>query len=522
MTAEGQLTRREVLRAGGAAALVLGSGGLLGSAGADLARAAAVGSAARRGGTLRVGIAGGSPTDDFDMAHINGPSATVRGQVFYETLTYLDGQFRLHNDFLCEECEPNKTADTWTVRLKQGVEFHNGKTATAEDVLFSIRRLMNPKSGATAAGQLTAIDLRKTRKLDNRTVRFSLKRPQSFFDYLLSDIVYIVPVGYDPKKPVSTGPWRFKSFQPARRTVLERFENYHGTQAYADQLIISELPDDAARVNALLSGQVDAINQVPYPQVAPLKGRSNLQVATSPTGGWNPITMRVDVAPFKDVRVRQAIRLAMDRKQAIATALYGQGAPAADTYGRFDPSYSSQFKRDQDVERAKSLLRQAGQSDLKLELVTSPIAAGIVEACQVLAQNAKAAGIDITVRKVDPGTYFSRYGKWPFAIDFWVGLPYLVVASIADGPGANVVNTTHFNDPAFNRLFNEASRTLNEKKRSQIVHEMQAIQYQRGGYIIWSFQNGVDAYSSKIGGIQPIDKTAWGLGRCQLHKLYFK
>ena len=140
----------------------------------------------------------------------------------------------------------------------------------------------------------------------------------------------------------------------------------------------------------------------------------------------------------------------------------------------------------------------------------------------MLAQNAKAAGISITVRKVDPGTYFSRYGKWPFAIDFWVGLPYLVVASIADGPGANVVNTTHFNDPAFNRLFNEASRTLNEKKRSQIVHEMQAIQYQRGGYIIWSFQNGVDAYSSKIGGIQPIDKTAWGLGRCQLHKLYFK
>ena len=124
------------------------------------------------------------------------------------------------------------------------------------------------------------------------------------------------------------------------------------------------------------------------------------------------------------------------------------------------------FKRDQDIERAKSLLKQAGQSNLKLELVTSPIAAGIVEACQVLAQNAKAAGIDITVRKVDPGTYFSRYGKWPFAIDFWVGLPYLVVASIADGPGANVVNTTHFNDPAFNKLYDQASRTLDKNKRA--------------------------------------------------------
>jgi peptide/nickel transport system substrate-binding protein len=331
-----------------------------------------------------------------------------------------------------------------------------------------------------------------------------------------------VPVGYDPKKPVSTGPWRFKSFQPARQTVLERFENYHGTPAWADSVVMTELPDDTARVNALLAGQVDAINQVPFPQVSQLKGQSGIRVAISPTGGWNPITMRVDTPPFDDVRVRQAIRLLMNRKQAIATALYGQGTPAADTYGRFDPSFSASFKREQDIDQAKSLLKRAGRSDLKVELVTSPIAAGIVEASQVLADNAKAAGVQITVRKVDPGTYFSRYGKWPFAIDFWVGLPYLVIASIADGPGASVVNTTHFNDPVFNKLFQQAAKTLDANKRAQIVHEMQRIQYQRGGYIIWSFQNGVDAYSDKVGGIQAIDKTAWGLGRCQLHKLYLQ
>ena len=516
------LTRGDLLRAGAAGAVLLGAGGLLGADSAKAAPLEALASGPKRGGTLRVGIGGGSPTDDFDMAHINGPSATTRAQAFYETVTYLDGQFRLHNDFLCEECVPNARADRWTVRLKQGVEFHNGKTLTADDFLFSIKRLLDPKSGATAAGQLVGIDLARTRKLDQRTLRFALKRPQSFFDYLLSDIVYVVPVGYDPKRPVSTGPWTFKSFQPARRTVLERFANYHGTPAYADELVLTELPDDSARVNALLSGQVDAINQVPYPQVSRLKGQSGLQVAVSPTGGWNPITMRVDVAPFKDVRVRQAIRLAMNRKQAIATALYGQGTPAADSYGRFDPSFNARLTREQDIEQAKHLLKQAGREGLKLELVTSPIAAGIVEASQVLAENAKAAGINISVRKVDPGTYFSQYGKWPFSIDFWVGLPYLVVASIADGPGASVVNTTHFNDPAFNSLFNQASRQLDPRKRTQIVHAMQKIQYERGGYIIWSFQNSVDAYSNKLGGIQRVDKTAWGLGRCQLHKLYFK
>ena len=261
------LTRRELVRAGAAGAILMGSGGLLGS---DTARAALTQSLAphaKRGGTLRVGIAGGSPTDDFDMAHINGPSATVRAQTFYETVPFLDGQFRLHDDFLADEFSQTETADVWTVRLKQGVEFHNGKTATAEDLLFSIKRAARPEVGRHRSGSAHG-DRPASGRRSSTSGPFgsSLKTPQSFFDYLLSDIVYIVPVGYDPKKPVSTGPWRFKSFQPARQTVLTRFENYHGTPAYADQLIMSELPDDAARVNALISGQVDVINQVPFPQ----------------------------------------------------------------------------------------------------------------------------------------------------------------------------------------------------------------------------------------------------------------
>ena len=163
------LTRAELLRRGAAGALVLGAGGLLGGEAASAAVARAL-APPKRGGTLRIGIAGGSPTDDFDMAHVNGPSSTVRDQVFYETVTFLDGRFNLHDDFLCRECTPNATADSWTVRLKQGIEFHNGKTLTADDLLFSIKRLLNPKSGATAAGQLVGIDLARTRKRDTYTV----------------------------------------------------------------------------------------------------------------------------------------------------------------------------------------------------------------------------------------------------------------------------------------------------------------------------------------------------------------
>jgi peptide/nickel transport system substrate-binding protein len=510
------LNRRQLLEAGAAGALLIGAGGLLRPRWAH----GAFEGAAKTGGTLRVGIGGGGPTDNFDAALINGPSATTRGQVFYETLTWLDGKFQLHN-WLIDEIEPNKTATRWTVRLKQGLEFHNGKTVTPEDVLFSLARILNPKMGATASAQLTQLDLRSSKKLDKRTVQLALKQPYSFFDEVLSDIVYVIPVGYDPKKPVSTGPWKMVSYSPGRQTVLEPFVNYWGKKPVVDQLVIVELPDDSARVNALLAGQVDVINQVPFAQVAVLKGNSAVKLVISPTGAWNPITMRVDMAPFKDNRVRQAIRLVMDRTQAVQTALLGQGSPGYDYYGRFDHCYAALYKREQNIEQAKSLLKAAGQQNLKLELVTTPLAAGIVEACQVLAQNAKAAGIDIKLRNVDISTYFGGYGKWPFAIDYWVGLPYLVLASLNDGPGATVVNTTHFNDPQFNKLFNLAAATLDKEKRCQIVHQMEKIQYERGGNLIWSFQNTVDAYSTKVTGYGTVDETGWGLDRCRLDKLSF-
>jgi peptide/nickel transport system substrate-binding protein len=307
---------------------------------------------------------------------------------------------------------------------------------------------------------------------------------------------------------------------PARETVLERFPNYWGKPAYLDQIILHEIPDDTARVNALLSGQVDAINQVPFSQIPVLKSNSGLNVVVSPTGGWNPITMRTDIAPFNDVRVRQAIRLCMDRKQAVSSALFGQGTPAADYYGRYDPCDSS-LTRKQDISQARHLLKQAGKENLKVELVTTQLAAGIVEACQILAQNAKAAGLTITVRMVDIGTFFGQYGKWPMAIDYWPGLPYLVVASIADGPGPNVSNVTYFNDPRFNSLFRQASKSLDPGKRCVYVAEMQRIQFERGGYLIWSFQDTVDAYSKKVGGYDLVDETGWGLGRCRLQKLHF-
>lgn len=514
---DADFTRRNFLAAGIGGALALGGVGGLPSA--ALASAAPLSlRKPKSGGHLRVGISGGSSSDNFDAALVNGPSATTRMQVFYENLIWMDGDLRTHNA-LAEEVHHNHRADRWTVRLRHGLEFHNGKTVTADDVVFTMNRIMNPKTGATASAQYLNI-LKHTRKIDHHTVEFDLVRPCSFFPALLSDVTYIIPTNYNPQKPISTGPWKMVSYSPGVETVLKRFDNYWGTPARADTLHIVELPDDSARVNALSSGQVDVINQVPFDQIPALKGNQSFKLVISETGGFDPITMRVDTAPFNDVRVRQAMRLVMNRKQAVESAYLGNGAVGSDYMGRFGGCFAG-MHRDQDVEQAKSLLKKAGHEKLSVELVATPQSAGIVQACQVLTQNAKAAGINISLRTVDTSTYFSRYEKWPFSMDYWIGLPYMILSCLSLGPGADIVNPTHFNDREYNKLYYQASSSLDPGNQCDIIHRMQQIEYERGGFIIWSFADTVDAYSSKLGGYGTVDRTRWGLDRCRLDKVGF-
>lgn len=506
-------TRRQALGifgvAGGIGALAL----------AGCAPSANGGQGAAGNSVLRVGIAGGTSNDNFDAAFVNGLSETTRKEVFYETLTWMDGEMQLQN-WLLEEITPNATADRWTLKLKSGIEFHHGKTLDADDVMFTLQRYLDPALGSTQAASLSQLDLSQSSVKGPDEIELVLKQPFSILPEILANVIYILPSDYDPAKPVSTGPWKLKSFSPGQQTELERFDNYWGTPAGVQSLTLQELPDDAARVNALLSGQVDAINQVPVLQAAQLKGQQNVDLVVSETGGFNPITMRTDVAPFDDVRVRQALRLVMNRQGAVDNAIGGYGVPGGDVFGRYTPGVSD-TPRERDVARARELLAESGHSDLTVELVASDIGAGILNACQILVENAKDAGITITLRRVDTSTYFEQYGQWPFAVDYWVGQPYLNVAALTQGPFAEALNVTHFSDPEYDQLFTEALSTLDADRRADLISQLTEIDADRGGNIVWAFQNTIDAYSTRLTGYDVVDKTAWGLGRCRLDKVRF-
>jgi peptide/nickel transport system substrate-binding protein len=185
----------------------------------------------------------------------------------------------------------------------------------------------------------------------------------------------------------------------------------------------------------------------------------------------------------------------------------GAAGHGNDLFGAYDPILDTGLVRNQDIEQAKSLLKQAGHESLTTTLTYANIFPGSVEQCQVLAATVKPAGINIRLREVDAGTlYGNNYTNWPFSIDAWPGLNYLVLISSDDGPNSHP-DESHFHNARFNSLYTQAIGTLDVAKRTEIAHEMQMIEFNEGGNIITCFPNYTAAYSPKVGGFYPANLT---------------
>ena len=523
-----RLTRREALKG----ALVAGAGLALGptlaacgggTTAASTSPSASAAAGPKKGGKLRVGTVGGSAKDTADgqAGGSTVPSIALIYQM-YDALMGWNHDYQLENK-MAETVDKNADASKWTVKLKQGLEFHNGKTVTADDVIFSYKRIIDPKAPKTGSSSLSALKASGIRKVDDLTVEFTLTQPNAVFSEALGYYINcIVPVDFDPKNPIGTGPFKLTDFRPGEQMVFTRFANYYGQVPWVDEVTILEFADATARVNSLLGGTVDAISDLPSAQVPVIQGNSGLKVLDSKTGAWQPITMRIDQKPFNDIRVRQAFKLIPDRKAMIEQAYAGYGSLGNDMYAPFDPGYPKDLPQTaQDLEKAKSLLKAAGQDGLTVTLSTSDaIGSGVVAAAQVFAEQAKGAGVTVNVQKLDSAVFFGKeYTNWTFAQDFWYTHNYLTQATSASMPTAPY-NDTHWKNDKWLAIVKEAFGTGDDTKRNELIGEAEKIQAEQDGLLIWSFNDQVDAYSAKLGGVVP-DKGGTPLSAWHLNEYYF-
>jgi peptide/nickel transport system substrate-binding protein len=447
-------------------------------------------------------MTGGSSSDTLDCNKMVNNTDYARVACLFDGLAWLNanGKPELR---VAEEMTPNKDATVWTVRLRKGVMFHDGREATADDLLFSFRRVANPKNPGQAANSLKGISLADMKKVDRYTITVPFAHPYAtFFESQANTIsVYLLPVGFNPDKPIGSGPFKLVSFAPGQQSVMAAHKDYWNQPLpYLDRLTITDYADETSQVNAMLSGQIQAVNLLSQSTIGTVTG-SGKKVVISPGGGWNPFTMRVDQAPFTDVRVRQALRLVVDREKMNRLVFGGHATLGNDVFGIWSSDYDHSLpQRKQDIEQAKSLLKQAGQENLTVQLVTADIAQGVVNMAQLLAQDAAQAGIKVNLRKVTVTEFYGpNYLAWQFAQDYWYYQPYLDQVQQATLPGSPF-NETHFADPHYGDLYRQALTTLDDSKRSEIAREMQMIDYNRGGYIIPLFPPVIDGYAPNVQG----------------------
>ncbi len=491
------------LAAAGGLAAACGSGSSPGPGGGS-------GGAPKRGGNFRLGVTGGGSKDMMDGQNIITKADQARLVSAFETLLLFDDNYQLTTDGLAE----SYTADTptqYTIRLRKGIEFQNGKTLTADDVIYSLRRIATKANGLTGYAATATMDVAGIKKLDKYTVRLPLKSPDSTVPQTLASYTFgIVPDGYQayPAPQIGTGAYKLKKFTRGQQSVSERNPNYwRSGEPYFDTITIIDFNDSTAQVNGLLGGQIDAMTDLPASQVKVLESRQ-MHALVSHTGGWLPICMAIDMPPFDDVRVRQAMRLLVDRPTMIEQVLSGYGSLGNDLYAPFDPGYlgpPSVPQRHQDIAEAKKLLKAAGQQNLSFDLHTTNGAAGMVELATVFKSQADAAGIKINVRN-DPNYYGDQYLKLAFSVDFWGTRSYLNQVQQGSLP-TSPYNETHWPPKSgtgsnFISLYNQALAATDAGKRIEIEHEMQKLEYDIGGYIIPFFGDLIDGYSGQVKGLR--------------------
>ena len=316
------LGRRQFLRGLAATGALAGAGGFLaacssGGGSTGPSSSPKPGGAPRRGGNLKVGLTGGSGSDTLDPHKGLTYLDTARAQSLYQPLLQLNTQAQ--SEFvLAEDISPHGSTSEWVIRLRPGITFHDGKPLTADDVIFTLRRIITGKlTGATPLGP---IDVKGLKALDKHTVQVPMTSPYgSFLDQLAYwYYLYIVPVGFDPKKPNGTGAFKYQSFTPGQRSVFVKNPNYWKSGLpYVDSLTIIDFSDSTSLQNALTTGVIHGAGALEGPQIAALKS--------------TPGVRTVVVAHRRDHPVHDAGRPgAVQRRQRPAGDAAAGRPPAAD------------------------------------------------------------------------------------------------------------------------------------------------------------------------------------------------
>ena len=461
----------------------------------------------KRGGVIRAAERVQRFDDPARLSWV--PSSNVCRHIA-EYLTYTDHENVTH-PYLAERWEPSADAKTWTFTLRKGVKFNTGKELTADDVIWNLKRWLDPKTGSSIRGLMSYLSPDNIERVSAHTVRLHLDRPQiGVPEHLYHYPALILPKEFEgdfTKQPWGTGPFLLAEYVFGERVVLKRRSDYWRTGAdgkplpYVDSVRVLDLGDEAAAsVAALASGQVDVIPEVEIATLDALERMPHVEIDRARTAQTAFFRMRVDKKPFDDVRVRTAIKLCQDRAKILRIAYRGFGDLGADhPVAPIHPAYCPEPAPAYDPAKAKALLVEAGYPNgIDVTLTAQPEPQWEPTACQVLKETAAPAGIRITVNTIPSQQYWQQWTDLDFGFTRWTHRPLeTVVLALAFRCGANWNETRWCSEP-FEKLLNEAEGTVEVEKRRRLMCRIQTLIREEGAVGIPLWRNVFLAHDKKV------------------------
>jgi len=525
--AAGRLSRRDFIRRAtvvGISVPVLGS--ILAACGSSGTTSAPSGGSTTAAGKPGAVIKAGITTP---ASAINPVTVADQGglDMLAQTGEYLilSGQKLDLKPVLATSWTPNAKADVWTYKIRQGVKFQNGAPLTADDVVYTYQLHTNPKGSSAALSAFAGVlQPAGVVKVDDFTVAFHLEAPNGNFPYLTSSDNYnmiILPKGYNPAKWESTflgtGPFKLGSYTPKAGATFTRNEAYWGTKALPSQTQFTFYDTQPPSVVALTGGTIDVLGQFSVSGgEALLNGSYNIIKLKS--SAHRQLSMRNDQAPFTDPRVRQAIALSLDRPQIVQALFKGSADVGNDSpFAPVFPSTNHSIpQRTQDIAKAKSLLQAAGHgSGFSTQLYTEDIQE-IPNYAQIVAQEAAAIGVKITLKVQPQSTY---YGTFKFGSSPWLdatmslvdyghrGVPNVFLGApfqtINAKTGTGAWNAAHFSNAQYDKLFAQYVAAADLTTQRSIAGQMETLLLNETPVIISYFYNYLTATTQGVTGVYP-------------------
>jgi peptide/nickel transport system substrate-binding protein len=414
---------------------------------------------------------------------------------------------------------------SWTFHLRSGVRFHDGTPLDAEAVRLNFARVLDPVANHKRQSLFSMID--RVEVVDPLTVRFVTKYPFGAFEPTIAHVssAIVSPAvaaaqgkafGTAAAATSGTGPYRVASWKKDQEVVLERFDGYWGAKGVTRQIVYRPIPEAAARVLALESGDVDVISRVPATDLPRLETRSDVTVHKLPGVGAQQFRFNVTKKPYDDPRVRQAVSLAIDRQAIVRNLVASFARPSTSALTPIMRGYANLGEIPYDPARARELLKAAGHPNgFTTRIATTPRYPMGVELAEAVAADLKKVGISAAIDVFD----------WATMVQFWAGLspeknPQEIFimgagASTADADwglrpifrsaATNENNYGYYSNAEFDRVIEAAMRETDAARRQALYTRAQQIVYLEDPAAVWLFDTLYSVAARRaVSGLRPM------------------